>query len=71
MLILTVGAVIFPLALLAIYLEGRSLYETGGEWQPPYGLYIIGIAVGTVAYPIGPLVALHYLLLRRHHLGIG
>lgn len=68
-LIFAVGAVIFPFALLALYLEGRTLHETGGEWQPPYILYMVGIAVGTVAYPIGPLVALHYLLLRRRHLG--
>lgn len=68
-LLLVVGAVIFPLALLAIYLEGRSLQEAGSEWRPPYVLYMIGIAVGTVTYPIGPLVALHYLLLRHRHLG--
>ena len=68
-LFLAVGAVIFPLALLAIYLEGRSLHEAGGEWRPPYVLYMIGIAVGTVAYPIGPLVALQYLLSRHRHLG--
>lgn len=67
-LLVVVGAVIFPLALLAIYLEGRSLHEAGGEWRPPYVLYMLGIAVGTVVYPIGPLLALHYLLLRRHHL---
>jgi len=68
-LIFAVGAVIFPFTLLALYLEGRSLHETGNEWQPPYILYMVGIAVGTVAYPIGPLVALHYLLLRHRHLG--
>lgn len=70
-LVLVVGAVIFPLALLAIYLEGRSLHEAGGEWRPPYVLYMVGIAVGTVVYPIGPIVAIHYLLSRRRRLGAG
>lgn len=70
-LLFAVGAIIFPFALLTVYLEGRGLDETGGEWQPRYTLYMVGIAVGTVAFPIGPLVALHYLLVRRRHLGPG
>lgn len=70
-LVLVVGAVIFPLALLSIYLEGRSLHEAGGEWRPPYVLYMVGIAVGTVVYPIGPIVAIHYLLSRRRRLEAG
>lgn len=71
LLVFAVGAAVFPFALLAVYLEGRSLHEAGGEWRPPYVLYMVGIAVGTIVYPVGPLVALHYLLLRRRRLGTG
>jgi hypothetical protein len=47
------------------------LHEAGGEWRSSDVLYMVGIAVGTVVYPIGPIVAIHYLLSRRRRLEAG
>lgn len=69
-LLVAVGAVVFVLAVVAVYFEGRGLRATDAEWQPAYRLYMVGIALGTLLYPLGPLVALHYLHRRRRRLGV-
>lgn len=63
------GAVVSVLAVVAVYVDGVRLGRADSAWQPPPLLYASGIALGTIAYPIGPLVGLHYLLSRHRFLG--
>lgn len=68
-LFVLVGIGVFVLAVAAVYVDGRSLHRADSPWRPAYSWYLLGILVGTVVYPVGPLVAAYYLYQRHRHLG--